>query len=221
MIRLLDVNKWYPSGDQTLHVLRDINLQIAPGDYLSIMGPSGSGKSTLLNMLGLLDVIDSGQYWLGEAATHQLNEEQRSALRGQQIGFIFQSFQLISRLSAAENITLPLILADVPVSRRRRLVAEVLAQVGLTERGHHLPSQLSGGQLQRVAIARAIVNQPRLILADEPTGNLDQTSGEEIVALLERLNGEGLTLVVVTHDQQVGKRARRRIRMVDGVLSET
>ncbi len=220
MIKLINVNKWYQSGSQSLHVLKDIQLQIGQGDYLSVMGPSGSGKSTLLNMLGLLDVIDSGEFWLTEQAIHQLNEEQRASLRGQKIGFIFQSFQLINRLTAAENIALPLLLAEIPAEKREPIVAKVLEQVGLTDRSHHLPAQLSGGQLQRVAIARAIVMQPDLILADEPTGNLDQASGLEIIELLESLNAHGLTLIIVTHDMQIGQRAKRKIKMVDGVLSE-
>lgn len=220
MIKLINVNKWYQSGSQSLHVLKDIQLQIGQGDYLSVMGPSGSGKSTLLNMLGLLDVIDSGEFWLTEQAIHQLNEEQRASIRGQKIGFIFQSFQLINRLTAAENIALPLLLAEIPAEKRKPIVAKVLEQVGLTDRSHHLPAQLSGGQLQRVAIARAIVMQPDLILADEPTGNLDQASGLEIIELLESLNAHGLTLIIVTHDMQIGQRAKRKIKMVDGVLSE-
>jgi putative ABC transport system ATP-binding protein len=220
MIKLINVNKWYQSGSQSLHVLKDIQLQIGQGDYLSVMGPSGSGKSTLLNMLGLLDVIDSGEFWLTEQAIHQLNEEQRASIRGQKIGFIFQSFQLINRLTAAENIALPLLLAEIPAEKREPIVAKVLEQVGLTDRSHHLPAQLSGGQLQRVAIARAIVMQPDLILADEPTGNLDQASGLEIIELLESLNAHGLTLIIVTHDMQIGQRAKRKIKMVDGVLSE-
>jgi putative ABC transport system ATP-binding protein len=220
MIKLIGVNKRYQSGSESLHVLKDIQLQIEQGDYLSIMGPSGSGKSTLLNMLGLLDVIDSGEYWLTKQATHQLTEEQRARLRGQKIGFIFQSFQLINRLTAAENIALPLLLAEIPADKRKEMIGEVLEQVGLTDRSHHLPAQLSGGQLQRVAIARAIVMQPDLILADEPTGNLDQGSGLEIIELLENLNQRGLTLILVTHDMQMGQRAKRKIKMLDGVLSE-
>lgn len=220
MIRLTGVNKYYPSGAGQLHVLKHIDLTIQQGDYLSIMGPSGSGKSTLLNMLGLLDVIDSGEYELEGQATRSLNEEQRAHLRAQYIGFIFQSFQLIDRLTAFENVALPLVLAEVPVAERRARVDLLLEQVGLSDRAHHKPGQLSGGQLQRVAIARAIVMQPKLILADEPTGNLDQHSGNDIVQLLEDLNHQGITLVVVTHDHSLGKRANRRIRMVDGVLSQ-
>ncbi|MFT4994845.1 MAG: putative ABC transport system ATP-binding protein [Paraglaciecola sp.] len=220
MIKLIGVNKCYQSGSESLHVLKDIQLQIEQGDYLSVMGPSGSGKSTLLNMLGLLDVIDKGEYWLADQATHQLNEEQRANLRGKKIGFIFQSFQLINRLTAAENVALPLVLAEISPGIRKEMVEKVMEQVGLTDRSHHLPAQLSGGQLQRVAIARAVVMQPALILADEPTGNLDQHSGLETIELLENLNSLGLTLILVTHDLQMGQRARRKIKMVDGVLSE-
>jgi putative ABC transport system ATP-binding protein len=220
MIKLTGVNKWYQSGNESLHVLKDIQLTIDQGDYLSVMGPSGSGKSTLLNMLGLLDVIDKGEYWLADQATHQLNEEQRAKVRGEKIGFIFQSFQLINRLTAIENVALPLVLADIPPVRRKQMVDNVLEQVGLTNRAYHLPSQLSGGQLQRVAIARAIIMRPELILADEPTGNLDQHSGIETIELLERLNRQGLTLILVTHDMQMGQRAKRKIKMVDGELSE-
>jgi len=220
MISLKRVNKWYPSGDKPLHVLKQVDLDIAQGDYISIMGPSGSGKSTLLNMIGLLDIIDEGEYWLEGTPTHLLKEEQRAELRGLYLGFIFQNFQLINRLSAAENIALPLVLAEIPKKERNIMVANVLEKVGLQDRAHHRPGQLSGGQLQRVAIARAIVTQPKVILADEPTGNLDQSAGLDIVQLLESLNQQGLTLLVVTHDREIGKRATRKVRMVDGVLSE-
>ena len=220
MIQLENVNKYYPSGAGMLHVLKDIQLSIRQGDYLSIMGPSGSGKSTLLNMLGLLDTIDEGEYTLEGNPTSQLNEEQRASLRAKYIGFIFQSFQLIDRLTAFENIALPMVLAEVPPKDRNERVNELLARVGLSERAHHKPGQLSGGQLQRVAIARALVMKPTIILADEPTGNLDQQSGNDIVTLLEDLNAQGITLVVVTHDQALGARANRKITMVDGELSQ-
>ncbi|MCY7294961.1 ABC transporter ATP-binding protein [Alteromonas sp. a30] len=221
MIQLDKINKYYKTGAETLRVLNDITLNIEQGDYISIMGPSGSGKSTLLNMLGLLDVFDTGSYRLEGVQTEVLDEEQRARIRGENIGFIFQSFQLIDRLTAAENVELPLILDEQSPKERKQKVAHVLAQVGLSDRATHRPGQMSGGQLQRVAIARAIVMQPQLILADEPTGNLDQKSGKEIVALLEELNRKGLTVVVVTHDLALGKRAKRRCVMVDGELSET
>src|SRR5690606_16125434 len=184
------------------------------GEYISVMGPSGSGKSTLLNMLGLLDRPDAGSYRLNGVATEQLPEEARAALRRDNIGFIFQAFHLINRLTAYENVELPMVLAGIPAAKRRQAVADVIDMVGLGDRIKHRPGQLSGGQLQRVAIARAIVMKPKILLADEPTGNLDQASGQDIVEVIERLNGEGITLIVVTHDLSLGERARRRIRMV-------
>jgi len=212
------VNKTYQVGESPLRALRDVSLTIESGEYLSVMGPSGSGKSTLLNMIGLLDRPDSGRYWFDNVATEVLAEEQRARLRGDNIGFIFQSFHLVNRLTAFENIELPLMLAEQPLKKRRAAVAEVLEMVGLTSRASHKPNQLSGGQLQRVAIARAIVMRPRLLLADEPTGNLDSRSGGEVIDVLERLNGEGITLIMVTHDQNIGDRATRHIRMVDGQI---
>ncbi len=218
MIKLEAVNKTYQVGESPLRALRDVSLSIEAGEYLSIMGPSGSGKSTLLNMIGLLDRPDSGRYWFDNIATEVLAEEKRARLRGKNIGFIFQSFHLVNRLTAFENIELPLMLAEQPVKKRRQAVAEVLEMVGLTSRAKHKPNQLSGGQLQRVAIARAIVMRPRLLLADEPTGNLDSRSGGEVIEVLENLNREGITLIMVTHDQNIGDRATRHIRMVDGQI---
>ena len=218
MIKLEAVNKTYQVGESPLRALRDVSLSIEAGEYLSIMGPSGSGKSTLLNMIGLLDRPDSGRYWFDNIATEVLAEEKRARLRGKNIGFIFQSFHLVNRLTAFENMELPLMLAEQPVKKRRQAVAEVLEMVGLTSRAKHKPNQLSGGQLQRVAIARAIVMRPRLLLADEPTGNLDSRSGGEVIEVLENLNREGITLIMVTHDQNIGDRATRHIRMVDGQI---
>ena len=218
MIKLEAINKTYQVGGSPLRALRDVSLQIGSGEYLSVMGPSGSGKSTLLNMIGLLDRQDSGRYWFDQVATEELNEERRAHLRGENIGFIFQSFHLINRLSAFENVELPMMLAGQPLKQRRSAVADVLAMVGLSQRASHKPNQLSGGQLQRVAIARAIVMRPRLLLADEPTGNLDSKSGGEVIDVLEKLNQDGITLITVTHDQQLGDRARRHIRMVDGSI---
>jgi len=218
VIKLEQINKTYMVGDSPLRALGDISLHIDSGEYLSIMGPSGSGKSTLLNMIGLLDRPDSGHYWFNQVATETLSEEQRATMRGENIGFIFQSFHLINRLTAAENVELPLMLAQQPIKQRRRAVAEVLELVGLSDRSGHKPNQLSGGQLQRVAIARAIVMRPRLLLADEPTGNLDSHSGGEVIEVLEKLNRDGITLIMVTHDQRLGDRARRHIRMVDGMI---
>jgi len=218
VIKLTSINKTYQIGDTPLRALRDVSLNIDSGEYLSVMGPSGSGKSTLLNMIGLLDRPDSGSYLFDNVATEALKEERRARLRGENIGFIFQSFHLINRLTAFENVELPLILTEQPIKSRRQAVAEVLDMVGLSARASHKPNQLSGCQLQRVAIARAIVMRPRLLLADEPTGNLDSASGSEVIEVIERLNRDGITLVVVTHDQNLGDRATRHIRMVDGQI---
>lgn len=218
LIRVNGVNKTFLLGDEPVHALNNIQLQIQSGEYLSVMGPSGSGKSTLLNMLGLLDVPDNGEYWLAGADTVPMDEEQRALYRRQQIGFVFQSYHLIPRLSAAENIELPLILAGIAPAERKKRLQPIIEKLGLDSRAGHLPNQLSGGQRQRVAIGRAIIMKPHLLLADEPTGNLDSSSGAEVVALLEELNNEGITLVVVTHDADLGQRAKRRIRMVDGVI---
>ncbi|HET8732025.1 MAG TPA: ABC transporter ATP-binding protein [Moraxellaceae bacterium] len=218
MIRVIGVNKTFHLGDQLVHALQDINLAIAKGEYLSVMGPSGSGKSTLLNMLGLLDRPDSGQYFLNEEDTVPLPEEARARLRGRHIGFIFQSFHLIPRLTARENVELPLVLAGVPVAERRDQVDTVLSRLGILRRADHGANQLSGGERQRVAIGRALVMKPQLLLADEPTGNLDSVSGREVLTLLEDLHEQGLTLLVVTHDHELGQRAHRRLRMVDGAI---
>lgn len=216
MIELQQVSKTYLIGETPLRALREVDLVAQEGEYISVMGPSGSGKSTLLNMIGLLDRPDSGSYLLDGSHTERLPEEQRARLRGEQIGFIFQSFHLVNRLTTLENVELPMMLAGVSVRERRNAAQEVLAQVGLEAWSGHHPNQLSGGQLQRVAIARAIVMKPRILLADESTGNLDQASGREIIAVLENLNAEGITLLVVTHDLNLGQRARRQIHMVDG-----
>lgn len=216
MIELEGINKTYHVGEAPLRALRDVSITIDKGEYLSIMGPSGSGKSTLLNMIGLLDRPDSGTYRLDGKATEKLPEEARARLRGENIGFIFQSFHLVNRLDAFENVELPLILAGRSVKPRREAVAEVLEMVGLSDRAKHKPGEMSGGQLQRVAIARAIVMKPRILLADEPTGNLDSKSGGEVINVIEKLNSDGITLVVITHDQGLGERAGRRIKMLDG-----
>lgn len=220
MIELSDINKTFYLGDQAIHALDKINLTLQQGEYLSLMGPSGSGKSTLLNMLGLLDIPDTGSYRLSGIETTQLQERERAQLRSEHIGFVFQAYHLIARLTARENIELPLMLAGVAASERRRLSQKVLERLNIAERAEHLPKQLSGGQRQRVAIARAIVRKPRMLLADEPTGNLDSHSGKEVIDTLEQLNSEGITLFVVTHDAALGARANRRIRMVDGAIVE-
>ncbi|MEW7978689.1 MAG: ABC transporter ATP-binding protein [Candidatus Sedimenticola endophacoides] len=218
MIRLEGINREFQVGDERVHALRGIDLDMMPGDYLSIMGPSGSGKSTLLNILGLLDRPDSGRYRLEGIDTTTLTEPQRAAARRERIGFVFQSFHLLARLSAAQNIELPMTLAGIDPAQRRQRVARALHALGLADRAEHRPDQLSGGQRQRVAIARATIMRPLILLADEPTGNLDQSSGEEVVETLETLNRDGITLVVVTHDPRIGERAARRIRIVDGAI---
>lgn len=216
MIELDRIERDFLVGDETVHALNQVSLQLPDGDYVSVMGPSGSGKSTLLNVLGLLDRPNSGHYRLGDIETTAQPEEQRAALRRNHIGFVFQSFHLVPRLSAADNVGLPMLLAGIEPRERVARVNEVLQSLGLGDRAHHRPDQLSGGQRQRVAIGRAIVMRPDLLLADEPTGNLDQHAGNEVISLLEQLNDSGITLIVVTHDPAIGQRARRRIRMVDG-----
>jgi len=218
VIELRGIERRFQVGDEVVHALRGLDLQLADGEYLSIMGPSGSGKSTLLNILGLLDRPDEGSYRLDAVETTSQDEEARARLRSEHIGFVFQAFHLIPRMTAAENVELPMILAGVDPAQRRERVAGVMASMGLTDRAHHRPNQLSGGQRQRVAIGRAIVMQPQLLLADEPTGNLDQHSGSEVIQVLEALNADGITLLVVTHDPAIGGRARRRIHMVDGAI---
>jgi putative ABC transport system ATP-binding protein len=216
MLELRQIHRNFQVGDQVVHALEDINLQIAAGEYVSIMGPSGSGKSTLLNLIGLLDRASSGQYLLRGEDVTTLSDIEQAETRNRQIGFVFQAFHLVPRLTAAENVELPLVLAAVPAEQRKLRVAGTLESLGLTDRAHHKPDQLSGGQRQRVAIARATVTEPAVLLADEPTGNLDHKSGRDVINILESLNARGITLIVVTHDPEVGNRARRRIQMRDG-----
>ena len=218
MIEIAGVSRTFQVGGQPVHALRALDLTFADGEYAAIMGPSGSGKSTLLHILGLLDRPDSGHYRLDGLETTEINEERRAQLRRDRIGFVFQSFHLIPRLSAAENVELPLVLAGLVPAQRRERVTRILAAVGLADRAQHRPDQLSGGQRQRVAIARATIMAPSLILADEPTGNLDRASGREVMETLEALNAQGLTLLIVTHDAELGVRAQRRIRMDDGAI---
>ncbi|MDQ2696557.1 MAG: ABC transporter ATP-binding protein [Pseudomonadota bacterium] len=216
MIEERDVQRVFRVGEQWVHALQDVNLEVAGGDYMTIMGPSGSGKSTLLNLIGLLDRPSGGRYVLDGRDVTALDDPTLARIRREQIGFVFQAFHLIPRLSAAENVELPLLLAGRPISERRRRVQAVLESLGLGDRRDHRPDQLSGGQRQRVAIARAMIMAPRLLLADEPTGNLDRKAGREVLAVLEDLNRQGITLLVVTHDPEIGGRARRTLRLVDG-----
>ncbi|OLD62411.1 MAG: macrolide ABC transporter ATP-binding protein [Acidobacteria bacterium 13_1_40CM_2_68_5] len=219
MIALRGLTRHFQVGDQTVQALQDVSLTIPDGDYLALMGPSGSGKSTLLHILGCLDRPTGGTYALDGREVGSLPENELAAVRSRKIGFVFQFFHLVPRLTAAENVELPMVLAGVRPAERRARVAKALAAVGLTDRASHRPDQLSGGQRQRVAIARATVMGPSILLADEPTGNLDRASGHEIIELLERMNGEGLTLVVVTHDPEVGQRARHILKLVDGRIA--
>jgi putative ABC transport system ATP-binding protein len=220
MIHLAGIERVFQVGDEAVHALRDVNLSVGAGEHIAIMGPSGSGKSTLLNIIGLLDRPDKGIYQLEGVDTTELTDQQQAEVRGHEIGFIFQFFHLVPRLTATENVELPLVLAGMDPEERKTRVQGVLKALGLSERAKHRPDQLSGGQRQRVAIARATVMEPRLILADEPTGNLDRASGQEVVLILEDLNKKGMTIIMVTHDPDLGRRASRRIQMVDGRISE-
>jgi putative ABC transport system ATP-binding protein len=216
MIRLRGGSRSFQLGEQQVMGLDGLDLDIAAGDYMAVMGPSGSGKSTLLNILGLLDAPSAGEYWLQGEATATLSEARRAQLRSQLIGFVFQSYHLIARLTVLENIELPMVLAGIGAAQRHKRSSQLVARLGLGERIAHRPAELSGGQRQRVAIARAMVMQPALLLADEPTGNLDSQAGAEVFSLLEELNDEGLTLIVVTHDASLGARAQRQLHMRDG-----
>ncbi|HAC81451.1 MAG: ABC transporter ATP-binding protein [Candidatus Binatia bacterium] len=218
MIEVRDIKRFYQVGDQEVRALDGVSFRIEKGEYVSLMGPSGSGKSTLLHCLGLLDRPTEGHYLIDERDTVTLDEEEQARTRRERIGFVFQFFHLVSYLTAFENVELPLTLSGVPAAMRRERVEAALSRIGLEERMDHIPDQLSGGQRQRVAIARAIVTDPTVLLADEPTGNLDRRSGDEVIGLLEELNASGITLVVVTHDADLGGRARRRLRLADGLV---
>ena len=218
LIELSGIERSFLLGDTTVHALAGLDLQIKQGEYVAVMGPSGSGKSTLLNLLGLLDRPNAGTYRLEGRDVTTLSPDEQATVRSTRIGFVFQSFHLVPRLTAAENIALPMTLAGIAPGERKRRVAQALKDFGLENRADHKPDQLSGGQRQRVAIARATIMQPALILADEPTGNLDRHTGDEVVHLLEALNTSGVTRVVVTHDPSLGARAGRQLVMEDGRL---
>ena len=220
MIALRDLWRTYHVGDSDVHALRDVTIEIEKGDYLAVMGPSGSGKSTLLNILGCLDRPTSGSYTFNGRDVGEISDADRTKLRQTEIGFIFQFFHLLPRLTAQGNVELPMLFAGVPRAERRRRALEALEAVGLTDRIHHRPNQLSGGQSQRVAIARAVVMNPGLLLADEPTGNLDRAAAAEVMDLLGAMNADGQTVVLVTHDPEVGARASTAVRMDDGAIVE-
>jgi putative ABC transport system ATP-binding protein len=219
MIRLTGIERIFVVGGEEVHALRGVDLSIAQGEYLSIMGPSGSGKSTLLNILGLLDRPNAGTYQLDGRDVTAHSDEELARLRREKMGFVFQFFHLVPRLTAAANIELPMVLAGIDPAHRQRRLEALLREYGLDDRAHHRPAQLSGGQCQRVAIARAMAMGPAVILADEPTGNLDRHTGQEVMAVLERVHQNGGTLIVVTHDPEIGARSRRRVRMVDGAVA--
>lgn len=218
LIELSGIERVFHLGGSEVHALAALDLSIETGEYVAVMGPSGSGKSTLLNLLGLLDHPNAGTYKLEGRDITTLSPDEQAKVRSERIGFVFQSFHLVPRLTAAENIALPMTLAGIPPKERAERVAQALKDYGLEHRADHRPDQLSGGQRQRVAIARATIMRPAMILADEPTGNLDRSTGDEVIRLLEELNGKGVTLVIVTHDQALGARARRQLMMEDGRL---
>jgi len=222
MIRLDSIERVFHVGNENVHALNNVSLKINQGEYISIMGPSGSGKSSLLNIIGLLDRPNKGFYILDDVNTTDLGDEQQALVRRHKIGFVFQFFHLVPRLTASENIELPLILAGMKPEERKERVKSALENFRLTDRAKHRPDQLSGGQRQRVAIARATIMEPRVVLADEPTGNLDRASGKEVIEILEKLNKKGIILILVTHDPDIGNRAVRKISMVDGkILNDT
>ena len=218
MIHLENLCRHFEVGNQIVRALDEVDLEINKKEYVSIMGVSGSGKSTLLNILGLLDTPTSGSYVLSGVSTSTMNDDEMAHIRSTKIGFIFQSFHLIPRLTAAENVEMPMIISGLNSKERKEKVDNALARVSLTDRSDHRPEQLSGGQRQRVAIARSIVMEPDVLLADEPTGNLDSTSSKEIIKLIEELNKGGLTLIVVTHDTDIGSRSERLIELLDGKI---
>lgn len=218
MILLQDIHKRYQLGDMPIPVLKGISLHIGQGEFVAIMGPSGSGKSTLLNIIGCLDVFDSGSYSLDGKAVAAESEDELSVVRNQKLGFVFQQFNLIPRINALRNVELPLIYSGVEPQIRRQKALQMLEKVGLADRAGHSPAQLSGGQQQRVAIARALVNSPAILIADEPTGSLDSQSGSEIMEIFTKLNNSGITIVMVTHEEEIAAHAGRVIRMRDGMI---
>jgi putative ABC transport system ATP-binding protein len=219
LIRLENISRRYEMGSEIIYALRDVSLEVERGEYVAIMGPSGSGKSTLMNIVGCLDTSTSGRYELNRTDVSEMDDNQLAEIRNREIGFVFQTFNLLPRSNALHNVELPLIYSGMSSEERRRIALEALANVGLSDRVHHKPNELSGGQRQRVAIARALVNTPSILLADEPTGNLDSKTGVEIMALFEELSQKGNTIIVVTHEEEVARHARRILRIRDGLIA--
>src|SRR3954469_4341610 len=219
LIRLQNISRRYQMGTETIHALREVSLEIQRGEYVAIMGPSGSGKSTLMNLIGCLDSSTSGQHELNGIQVSEMDDNRLAEVRNKEIGFVFQTFNLLPRSDALRNVELPLIYSGMSAEERRQVALEALASVGLGDRIHHRPNELSGGQRQRVAIARALVNKPSLLLADEPTGNLDSRTGVEILALFEELSRKGNTIIVVTHEEEIARHSRRIIRIRDGLIA--
>ena len=218
MIKLVNLHKSYPMGKESLHVLKGLNLHIKEGEFVSIMGSSGSGKSTLLNIVGLLDSHDEGEYYLNGQKIENLDEKKAAVLRNKFLGFVFQSFNLITYKNALENVALPLYYKGIGRKERQKIAMEYLEKVGLTEWANHLPSEMSGGQKQRVAIARALVTNPKVVLADEPTGALDSTTSESVMELLKEINREGMTVFVITHEEDIAEETDRIVRLKDGII---
>jgi putative ABC transport system ATP-binding protein len=219
LIRLQKISRRYQMGTETVHALREVSLEIQRGEYVAIMGPSGSGKSTLMNLVGCLDSPTSGTYELNGTDVSQMDDNHLAEVRNREIGFVFQTFNLLARSNAFHNVELPLIYSGMGSDERKRIALEALAQVGLADRVHHRPNELSGGQRQRVAVARALVNRPSILLADEPTGNLDSKTGTEIMALFEELSRTGNTIILVTHEEDIARHARRILRIRDGLIA--
>ncbi len=219
LIRLQKISRRYQMGGETVHALREVSLEIQRGEYVAIMGPSGSGKSTMMNLIGCLDTPTAGEYELNGVQVSEMDDNQLAEIRNREIGFVFQTFNLLPRSDALRNVELPLIYSGVPSEERRKIALEALTNVGLADRIHHRPNELSGGQRQRVAVARALVNKPSILLADEPTGNLDSKTGNEIMALFEQLWKRGNTIILVTHEEDIARHARRIIRLRDGLIA--
>ncbi len=218
LISLFNIRKTYVLGAQTVHALKKIDLDIQRGEFVALMGPSGSGKSTLMNVIGCLDTPSQGEYWLNDKKVSKMSDVDLSKVRNDEIGFVFQTFNLLTRLTALDNVALPLVYAGIPLKERNERAAETLNKVGLGDRLHHKPNELSGGQRQRVAVARALINNPSLLLADEPTGNLDTQTSHEIMALFEEIHAAGNTIVLVTHEEDIAKHAKKIVRLRDGLI---